>query len=153
MAYSAAVNPVVESWPGNSSPPVTTETIVSATWKKGQLAYTNSGAVTAVSTAVTGAGAYQFMEDEAVATTSGLVRRLTSGTRLLMRVRASAVDSAETVATLGTSYGVITASNVTYLDTDTGSGYFKVVAKGSSLEPIGMTAAMTPGVVLVEYTG
>jgi len=154
---SVATNPVVTDWPGNSAPArVKIRAADSVTWKAGELGYLDgSGHVTPVAgTGVTDAQ-YRFCETQATATSSSdvWVQALTNGCRLRMFVMTDGSSAAETALTRGTSYGVEAASNITHIDSGTASGKFKVVRFGSEMNEYEMTATMTPGIVLAEYTG
>ena len=129
----------------------------SKTWKKGELGYFTSGAVSpVVTTGVTSADCI-FADDQSTSTsaTTVWVYLLRPGVRMLIYVSATGVAGTAASATLGTKYGVYGASNITYLDTDTRNGAFQVIRKYSTANPEEdgwSDADAAPGLVEVEFS-
>jgi len=109
----------------------------SKTWKNGQIGILSSGTVLPNSTA-TASGAYCIMAaDQDTSTSASMVdvRLLEDGTELEIYCYATSEVSAIATASVGTRYGIITASNITYLDLDTANGQFEVIELASSYMP------------------
>lgn len=154
-----AVNPEVLSTPSPQGLPLISMAAVdSKTWKKGEIGFMTSGEVEIL--AATGkTNVYCiFAETQSTSTSSSSVwvRRLVPGTRLSMFVMTNGVAATAATAVVGTAYGVEGLSNVSYLDTGTASGQFKVIrmmSDASDLDDNRSDMDAAPGKVEVEFMG
>jgi len=154
-----AVNPQIVSVPSPQGLPLVKYTAEdSKTWKKGELAYFTSGTITPVAgTGVTNVfGIMAQTQSTSTSSTEVWVLELIEGTRLYMFVMTNGSAATADTAEIGTAYGVEALNNVTYLDTGTANGQFKVVRAGSdamSLRDSYADMDSAPGLVLVEFQG
>ena len=109
----------------------------SQTWKNGQIGALSSGTIIPNSTASATNAYCQFAEDQATSTSSSdvCVRLLEDGAEFEISCYATNQVSAIATSNIGSRYGIITVSNVTYLDLDTANGQFEVIELASSYMP------------------
>ena len=159
MAW-AAINPIITAWPGNSAPPrVKRLAEDSKTWKQGEIGYLTSGTVTPISSATGGTTApyFQFCEDQttSTSTSSVWVQEIQDGTEAVMFMTSDGSDTACDQANVGVSYGLYTASNITYIDENVTSGGDWMVIDLYSLRAPELHVVhgfnTAPGVVVARY--
>jgi len=159
MAW-AAINPIIINWPGNSAPPRTQRLAEdSKTWYKGQIGYLTSGTVTPISSATGGTTApyFRFCEDQTTSTSTSTVwvQEIPDGTEAIMFMTNNGTAGACDQANVGLSYGLYTASNITYIDENVTNGADWMVVDLMSLrDPIMHTVHgfnTAPGVVIARY--
>ena len=156
----AAINPVVLNWNGNSAPRrVQILAEDSKTWKQGEIGYLTSGTLTPVSSATGGTTApyYRFCETQSSSTSTSTVwaQEIRDGTEAMFWLTSNGTDTACDQANVGLSYGLYTASNITYIDENVTSGAdWQVVNLLSLVMPIMHTLHAfnaAPGIVIARY--
>ena len=160
MAKEAAINPTITSWPGNNAAPRTSRLAEdSKTWKKGEIGYLTSGTVTPISGATGGVTApyFRFCEDQATATSTSSVwvQEIMDGTEAIFFMTTDGTDVVCDAANVGLSYGLYTASNITYLDENVTSGaewlVVDLMANRNTIQNADRLYSTAPGVVIARY--